>query len=125
MFVRPIVSLNVAMFSLFVTSSAVSGIPWKQRLGRRQYCSRLAASISRASILSSSLTIFLSSDVTMDYITLVMAAVIVFISIGAICSITSNTRCSDSLVDFLPFFDDEVGVSREVFNSSISFTKHA
>ena len=127
MFVRSIVWLIVSMMSWFVTSFDFSGIPWKRRIGRRKYCSRLSASISRESILSSRFTILLCSDVTRDFITAFMAVVILLISIGAIFSIMSNTS-SDSLVDFprplLPFHDDW-GVPREVFNSSISSTKHA
>ena len=84
----PIFSFTVCSTSSFVVSFSVSGMPWKRRLGRREYCSRLSASASKMSSLSSKALIrlsFMCSNCFILDIWCPMTAAIVLISNNALC----------------------------------------
>ena len=120
--VVPIFSWIALITSSFVHSPVDSEMPWKQRLGRRDYCSCLSASVSKMC------TFFFSTWIV--YVLVrnmwLMDVVIVLMRIGAICSMPSRTEiimCSLEDLPRLPF-DALTCEPRELFNCSRSSTKH-
>ena len=132
MWVNPSFCWIVPITTASVFSPSSSGMPWKRRFGRLEYCSRLSASASNVATFFTKPSICSSlaaRPVFSDWTSLSRCAICrrvaahtVFMSIGAITSIISRTVFSCSF--FLPLFGVSLRALRYNLNLSNSVAKH-